>query len=224
MKEHPINYGIKERRVWIFILIFKMKKIIIYGGVFNPPLNSHFFLAEQVLLEFKDAEKIIFVPVNNEYKKNSMLGANHRYNMLKLICDENEKFEVSRLELDSDRPLYTVETLRLFKEMYAQKEILFMTGTDNLKELSTWKYAEELLNEFKIIILQRGLQPIQEIIYSEKFLLEHKNSFIIPRDGIVTNLSSTYIRERIRNGESIRYLVPEKIISYIYENRLYGGK
>ena len=198
-----------------------MKKIIVYGGAFNPPLNSHFSLAEQVLIEYQDIEKIIFVPVSNKYKKNNLLGNNHRYNMLKLICDKNDKFEVSRIEMDNERQLYTIETLKLFKEIYPQNEIVFMTGTDNLKELDTWKYGEELLENFKIIILQRGIQKSDEIIESSEFLKRYKDSFIIPKNNIITNLSSTYIRERIKQGRSIKYLVPDEVISYIYENDLY---
>ena len=96
-----------------------------------------------------------------------------------------------------------------------------MIGTDNLKELDTWKYIEELLDNFKIIVLKRGEQEVEDIIDNSIFLRKYKDSFIIPKNKIVTNLSSTCIRERIQNGESIKYLVPEKIISYIEKNNLY---
>jgi len=114
-------------------------QIVIFGGSFNPPLNSHFSLAEQIVNEYENVEKVIFVPVNNLYEKADLLTNEHRYNMLNLVCSKNPFFEVSRVELDSSRPLYTIETLTLLQEEYPDKKIVFTMGSDNLKQLSTWE-------------------------------------------------------------------------------------
>ena len=145
----------------------KNKQILIFGGAFNPPLNSHFLLAEQILNESVNIEKIIFVPVSSNYQKADLIEATHRYQMLKLVCNNNEKLEVSNLEIESKRQLYTIETLRKFQQLYKEYEIAFITGSDNLKELSTWKKAEELVKEFKIYVLKRDKDNLEEIIRSQ---------------------------------------------------------
>ena len=103
------------------------KQIAMLGGCFNPPLNSHFWIAQQMLNEYSEIEKIIFMPVNNIYPKNGLVNKEYRYNMLKLICDKNEKMEVSRIELDSTRQLDTVETLNILQNQYPDHEITFIT-------------------------------------------------------------------------------------------------
>lgn len=199
-----------------------MNKIIVFGGAFNPPLNSHFSLSEQLVNEFDDIEKIIFVPVNAKYQKSETVIENeHRFNMLKLICDKNEHFEVSDIELKSDRPLYTIETLNFMQEKYPNSEILFLTGTDNLREFHTWHNPEEIMAKFKVLILERDNDCMDNIIASNAFLSENKERFIKVNESIRTNLSSSFVREKIRTGKSIRYLTPDEVYKYIKENKLY---
>ena len=167
-----------------------MNKIIVFGGAFNPPLNSHFSLSEQLINEFDNIEKIIFVPVNAKYQKSETVIENeHRFNMLKLICDKNEHFEVSDIELKSDRPLYTIETLNFMQEKYPNSEILFLTGTDNLREFHTWHNPEEIMAKFKVLILERDNDCMDNIIVSNAFLSENKERFIKVNESIRTNLS-----------------------------------
>ena len=109
------------------------KQILMYGGSFNPPLNSHFSLAQQLINEYTQIQKIIFVPVNSKYQKRDLIANEHRYQMLKLVCDKNEQFEVSRIEIDSPRPLYTIKTLKALAKIYPEYEMGFIIGSDNLK-------------------------------------------------------------------------------------------
>lgn len=199
----------------------KDKQIVIFGGSFNPPLNSHFSLAEQIVNEYRKVEKIIFVPVNSCYQKLDLISNEHRYQMLKLVCDKNEKLEVSRMEIDSTRPLYTIETLRKFKALYPEYEIAFIMGSDNLKELHGWKEAQELVKSFPIYVLERDKDNIEEIIQADDFLKENESSFIKAQNSITTNLSSTFVREKLKKYKSIRYLIPDEILFYIKENNLY---
>lgn len=199
----------------------KKKQIVVYGGSFNPPLNSHFSLAEQILNEYSQIEKIIFVPVNSSYQKADLIENEHRYQMLKLVCDKNDKLEVSKIEIESSRQLYTIETLRKMQEKYYEYEIAFLIGSDNLKELDTWQKTDELVKDFKIYVLERDKDDIEEIIQENPFLKKNKSSFVKAKNNIVSNLSSTYVREQIKKGKSIRYLAPEEVINYIMENKLY---
>ena len=199
----------------------KKRKIVVFGGSFNPPLNSHFSLAEQIVNEYEEVEKVVFVPVNNLYEKENLLGNEHRYNMLKLVIDKNPNFELSRVELDSKRPLYTIETLLILKDKYLQYDILFTIGSDNLKQLDSWKKVEELVTKFKILVLERDEDDIDKIIQSNDFLKAHKDSFIKVKNNVRSNLSSTFVRNKIKEGKSIRYLTPDEVVNYMKENNLF---
>lgn len=198
------------------------KYMAVFCGSFNPPLNSHCILAQQVLNEFREVEKVLFVPVSDQYNKKELISQEHRYNMLKLICNENEKFEVSDIELSSQRQAYTIETLKILQKMYSEKQIILLIGSDNLAQLHTWHKVEELLKNFKILVLSRAEDEINQIIESNKLLKENKNSFIILENELRTNLSSNFVRQQIKNRKSIKYLLPEEVLKYIKMNNLYS--
>lgn len=197
------------------------KQIVVFGGCFNPPLNSHFSLAEQLVNEYDIIEKLIFVPVSSKYQKTGLLNNEHRYNMLKLVCDKNEKFDVSRIEIDSIIQPNTVETLIEIQKQYPNNEIAFIIGSDNLKEIETWKKADELVKNFKIYVFERARDIVEEIINSSKFLKENEHTFIKAKNNITSNLSSTFVRGKIKEGKSTRYLLPDEVIEYINKNELY---
>ena len=199
------------------------KVIAVFGGSFNPPINSHVLLAKQIVEKCKVVEKLIFVPVSTKYQKAKLADDVHRYNMLKFICEDEDKLEVSDIELNKDKQLYTIETLDLLKEQYGEEyDIWFVMGTDNLKELKTWKQPERLLKEYKIIVLERDNDELEDIIKNDKLLSENKES-IIKINGIdIINLSSTMIREKIKRGESVDEFIDKDVLEYIKENNLYN--
>lgn len=198
------------------------KVLAIFGGSFNPPLNSHFSLAEQMLTEYKNIEKVIFVPVGSKYNKKGLLSNEHRYNMLKLVCDKNDKFEVSDIEMIQDEQLDTLKTLELMQKEYPEYILYFTMGTDNLKEISTWGLAEELVSKFKFLVIERDEDQIEEIIKNDEFLKSHKEAFFKVKENIRSNISSTLVREKIKRGKSIRYFTPDDVYFYIKENNLYN--
>ena len=197
------------------------KVIVVFGGSFNPPLNSHFSLAEQIISEYKNVEKVIFVPVSEKYEKEGLLNNKYRYEMLKCVCDKNEKFEVSDIELRKERQPFTIETLDRIQEKYQDKTIWFTTGSDNLKELNTWEKSDELVKKFKVLVLERDDDCLEEIINNNKFLKENENSFVKVKNNIRSSLSSSFVREKIREGKSIRYFTPAEVYSYIKTNNLF---
>ncbi len=200
------------------------KKIIaIFGGSFNPPLNSHFSLAEQMVNEYKEIEKVVFVPVSSNYAKKGLAENEHRYNMLKMVCDKNDDFEVSDIELLQDRQLHTLETLELLRKEYPNNTLYFTIGTDNLKELSTWWTAEELVSKYKILVIERDEDIMNDIIEKDEFLKRNQASFIKVKENIRSNISSTFVRDKIKQGKSIRYLTPDEVYYYIKENNLYNN-
>ena len=122
--------------------------IVIYGGSFNPPLNSHFSIAQQVLNQFEEVEKIVFIPVNKKYPKDGLLENKHRYNMLKLVANKNSEFIVSDIDMYGEKSLSTIETLEKTGKQFPNKDMWFLIGSDNLKELYTWNRLEELLSKY----------------------------------------------------------------------------
>ncbi len=195
--------------------------LAIFGGSFNPPLNSHFSLAQQIVNEYENIEKVIFVPVNSKYEKSGLISNEHRYNMLKLVCDKNENFLVSDIEIKQDRQLYTLETLEILQNMYPHNTICFTLGTDNLKEFSKWNEPEKIASKFKVLVLERDEDSMEDIIENDEFLKKYRNSFIKLKENIRSNISSSFVREKLKRNKSIRYLTPDEVYYYIKEHNLY---
>lgn len=199
----------------------KKDTVVVFGGSFNPPINSHFGIAQQVLNEYEQVEKIIFIPVNKKYEKDGLLENEHRYNMLKLVTDKNENFVVSNIDMNGSRSLYTIETLEEIQNQYKDKKIWFLIGSDNLKELHTWKRAEELVSKYKVLVMERNQDKIEEIIEKNELLNCYKENIIKLNEEIRSNYSSTYVRSQIKKQKSVRYLMPDEVYEYIKTNNLY---
>lgn len=198
------------------------KAIAIFGGSFNPPLNSHLELAKQITKNLNYIEKIIYVPVSTKYnRKSNLIEDIHRYNMLKIMCKDEKKLEVSDIELIYKRQLYTIETLDIFKNKYPDHDIYFIMGTDNLKDLHTWKEPERTLKNYKIIVLERGEDKLEEIIENDELLKKNKTSIVIVKKIKSIKISSTMVREKIKNGEDVKDFFKEEVLEYILKKGLY---
>ena len=197
------------------------KSIVIYGGSFNPPLNSHFSIAQQVLNEYEEVYKVVFIPVNKKYSKKGLIENEHRFNMLKLVADKNSSFIVSDVDMYGEKALYTIETLKKTEEQFRDKEIWFLIGSDNLKEIHTWMCAEELVSKYKILVMERENDNMEEIIQNNPLLLKNKQNFRKLNPDMRSNYNSTYVRKQIKEGKSVRYLMPEEVYEYIKKNNLY---
>lgn len=100
--------------------------VAVFGGSFNPPAISHINLAKQILSNIDNVQKVIFVPVSTKYNKEGLASDRDRLDMLKEVCREEKRFEVSSVELDSSRQLYTIETLEIIKKQNPNNEICFI--------------------------------------------------------------------------------------------------
>ena len=195
--------------------------IVVLGGSFNPPHNSHFSIAEQVLNQYEEVEKVVFIPVNKKYEKDGLEENKHRYNMLKLVIEKNSDFVLSDIDMNGERSLYTIETLQEIQKQFPNKEIWFLIGSDNLKELHTWKKAEELLFKYKVIVMERNQDKIEDIINQNELLKMYKENINKLDEKIKSNISSSYIRSQIKKQKSTRYILPDEIFTYINKNNLY---
>lgn len=185
--------------------------IAVFGGSFNPPTVAHIDLAKQILNKMDEIEKVIFVPVSTRYNKGGLAPDEVRLELLKKICQNYSNIDVSDVEIKSSKQPYTIETLRRIKEKKKVKNIFFVIGTDNLKELETWHEPEKILTEFKIIVLERDQDDMEQIIQNSLLLNKYKASFVRIDNIQKIDLSSSFVRAQIRMEKTIKGLVPEEI-------------
>ena len=191
-------------------------KIGILGGSFNPPHKMHFKIGNS-LLEKGYVDKIVYVPTGSQYKyKNNLVEDYHRVKMLELMIKNNEMFEVSDYEL-KDQVVYTYDTLKYFREKYPNDEICFVCGADNLSYVDEWKNGIYLLENYKFLVVKRYTDDISKIL--ERFH-KYKDNILVT-DVEPDSLSSSEIREKIKNGENISELLDKDIYDYIVKNGLY---
>lgn len=195
--------------------------IVVFGGSFNPPHSSHFSMAQQVLNEYEEVEKVVFVPVNSTYAKAGLEENTHRYQMLKAVIEKNSQFMLSDVDMHGDHSLYTIEVLEAIQKQFPDKEVWLLIGSDNLKEISTWKKPEELISKHKILVRERNEDTIEEIVKENELLNRYKQNIKTVKDGMGNTISSTYIRALIKSQKSARYLLPDEVYHYIKEHHLY---
>ncbi|KPL00943.1 MAG: hypothetical protein AMJ91_02475 [candidate division Zixibacteria bacterium SM23_73_3] len=191
------------------------KKIGILGGTFDPIHLGHLVLAEQVK-EKLGLDQVIFIPCFSPPHKTrrKLSPAKDRYCMTKLALKDNPFFSVSDTELKRKGVSYTIDTLRQLKILFPDSEIYFLTGSDVLNEICTWKDPEKIFGLTKFVIATRP--GFDEFDSKNHFA---KKSTIVRITGM--DISSSQIRERVKKGRTIKYLVPDKVEEYIREKKLY---
>ncbi|MCH4886668.1 nicotinate-nucleotide adenylyltransferase [Acidaminobacter sp. JC074] len=196
-------------------------KIGLMGGSFDPIHNGHLVLAEQVRTRFQ-MDKIIFIPSGNPPHKETMASKEDRYNMTKLAIEDNEYFEISRIELDQDHKTYTIDTVKRLQAMYGDSvEVFFITGADMMIDLPSWKNFDELVTICKFIGSTRpGVDYTELSDQIDALVRDYKADITITQVPALA-ISSTDIRRRIKYNLSIRYLLPRTTEDYIYTHNLY---
>lgn len=196
-----------------------MSRIGFFGGSFNPPTNAHISFAKQIVDECK-LDKLVFVPIGDFYKKQELIEFKHRYNMLDVICNLNDKLHVSDIENNQQTKLYAIDIFKIIKEKYQNDDVYFIMGSDNLKSIKNWKGYNELITNYKYIILEREQNAFQNIIENNNDI--KKDNFIVVSNENYMDISSSLVREKIANHEDISNLIPKEIEEYIRENKLYS--
>lgn len=199
-----------------------MRKIGIMGGTFDPIHYGHLVLAEQIRTKF-DLEKILFIPagIPPHKQETNITCSTHRYFMTLLATITNPHFEVSRIEIDEKEISYTVNTIKKLKSIYSDAELYFITGADALYELDTWKDLEGLLKMCNFIAATRPGFDEKKLNEKKIFLNEKYCTNIIVTAVPALAISSTDIRNRVKEHKSIKYIVPDSVEHYIYKNNLY---
>lgn len=199
-----------------------MNKIGILGGTFDPIHNGHIELA-LCAIKSLNLRKVLFIPTNippHKIKK-STTSAWDRINMCKLATLNYDKFEVSSMEIDRGGISYTVDTLKILKEIYIGSDLYFIIGSDMFLSYKIFKSYEEIFKMCTLCVAARENDSIKDLIKCKKFLYDNFrcNSEILYMNKI--ELSSTSIRNNIKNNKSIHGFIPAKVEEYILKNHLY---
>ena len=197
-------------------------RIVIFGGTFNPPTRAHLDIATEALY-YLDAEKVLFVPVSDLYKKDDVEISYHRVNMLNLAIGNFRRLEIDFTEVDAVALTHTYETVEKIKSQYQDKELFLLIGTDNLEDFKNWKNQRSIMENCSLLVVNRNNSSIDEIIESNEILTEFKDKIIeAPIEEI--EISSTEVRNRIASNEleGLENLVDKEVIEYIVENKLYS--
>jgi nicotinate-nucleotide adenylyltransferase len=203
----------------------------IFGGAFDPIHLGHLLLAESCLRQV-DLDRIVFVPTGISPHR-SRKGTYHasgedRFNMIELAIIGCEEFLVSRCEIDRQEPSYTIETLRYFKKTLTlvEPELFLLMGADMFNDLPNWRDVDEICRLAVPLVAHRPNLPLPYFEALNSFLSQEclekiQNNIIhMPQVGF----SSTYIRNKIAEGKSIRFQVPKNVEAYIKSHHLYNRK
>ncbi|HML38956.1 MAG TPA: nicotinate-nucleotide adenylyltransferase [Bacillota bacterium] len=200
-----------------------MKKIGIIGGTFDPVHYGHLILAEQARAE-ASLDQVIFMPAMVQPFKlhDKIADGEDRYAMLQEAVAGNPYFSVSRKELDSPEISFTINTLKSCKTEFGEDaELFFIIGTDAFLNLEKWYEAENLIEGFSFVVGMRPGYKEQELRVLVDRLREEYRARIVEINNSEVEISSSDIKKRIREGKSIKYLLPEGVEEYIYRNGLY---
>jgi len=189
-----------------------MKRIGILGGTFNPIHIGHLTIAQMVREQMK-LDKVLFIPSNLPPHKSGkfVVSAKDRYHMVRLAIHGNPYFEISDFEIEKEGKSYSIDTVSYFHDLFGRgTKFFFIIGSDLLPTLHTWKRINEIEKIVSFVAVHRPG-------FKEKKSKVKVKLVTIP--GLQT--SSSYVRQRITSGKTVKYLVPDNIIKYIADKKLY---
>ena len=193
-----------------------MKKTGIFGGAFNPVHNGHVRLAEEAVKQLKLRRLLIIPTYVSPHKHTDLAPYEDRAEMCRRAFGHIPGVEVSDIEVRLGGTSYSINTVRALKEMYPNEQFFLLIGGDMLFYFDKWYRYEALLGECKVVAAAR-----ENSEYSDMCEYAAEMGRIMVLNLHVTEVSSTEIREKLKNGESITGLVPEAVEDYIKERGLY---
>jgi nicotinate-nucleotide adenylyltransferase len=186
----------------------------VMGGTFDPIHNGHLVAASEVAAALK-LDQVVFVPTGAPENKPDVTGGEHRYLMTVIATAANPRFLVSRVDIDRDKPTYTVDTLTDLKNSYPDAELFFITGSDAIAQILAWKEVQRLWDLAHFVAVSRPGHALQ--------IPDVPKGTVTVVEVPALSISSTDCRNRVSNGEPIWYLVPDGVVQYIGKHGLYKG-
>ena len=182
------------------------------GGTFDPIHNGHLVAASEVAAAL-NLDQVVFVPTGDPWQKQDVTGGEHRYLMTVIATAANPRFMVSRVDIDRDKPTYTVDTLNDLKAKYPDAELFFITGSDAIAQILAWHEVEKLWGLAHFVAVSRPGHVLE--------IPEMPAGTFTSVEVPALSISSTDCRERVAKGEPIWYLVPDGVVQYIGKHELY---
>jgi nicotinate-nucleotide adenylyltransferase len=191
----------------------------LFGGAFNPPHVGHLACAQEAHAQL-DLDVVVWVPVGRAPHREIPQdpGPEARLQMCDYATAADERFALSRVEIDRDGPSYTADTLRELRERSSDDQLVLILGGDQAAALPSWHEPEEVMRLATVAVAERGETDrarVEQAIGGQAEL----RFFDMPR----IDVSSTMVRERAASGLPIRYLVPDKVANFIGAQSLYGA-
>ena len=192
------------------------------GGTFNPIHIGHLLLAEWAM-DTEGLDEVWFIPTGFSYMKQHQyhVSAEERFHMTSLAIHDNDRMKCLDIEVKRDGYTYTYETLLELRRQYPDYHFYFIYGADCLFSIEKWKYPERILANCTMIAATRGDACTEEMSNKIAELKDKYQADIKLLPFMQLGVSSTEIRERIKNKRSIKYLVPYEVITYIEEKGFY---
>ncbi|MBQ9990715.1 MAG: nicotinate-nucleotide adenylyltransferase [Lachnospiraceae bacterium] len=200
----------------------KKKRVGIMGGTFNPIHLGHLIVAENAYEEL-DLDEVLFIPSGTPYMKDNteILDPKVRISLVGEAIDDNPHFAMSTIEVDREGNSYSYETIETLKKANPDTEYYFLVGADSLFMMEEWMHPEKIFSGVTVAVAIRGNHTPEALDQQIRLLEEKYKAEIIRLSCRNVDISSTQIRERVKNGKSIRYMVRYKTEQVIRKNRLY---
>ena len=194
-------------------------KIGLFGGTFDPIHIGHLIVMENVL-NFMNLDKIIILPSSNPPHKlnKDKTDVKLRVDMVKKAIENNNRIILSTFEADNNEVIYSYQTINYFKEKYSADEFYYIMGEDSFMNIESWKNYKDLLRENLIVFARSSIDSQSNLVKKVK---ETNKENIHLINNLNINISSTLIRNLLKDGKSIRYLVSDDVYDFIMENKLY---
>jgi nicotinate-nucleotide adenylyltransferase len=194
----------------------------VFGGSFDPIHYGHLRMAE-VAREEVGLDRLLFIPTQvSPFKTGREVApAALRLEMLRLAVTGNPAFAVSDAEVRRPGPSYTVDTLRALADEYPDAERFFLTGTDAVRDLPQWRAPEEVITLARFVVMTRPGVASAEVLRALPDAWEARITFI---DMPGLDISSSYLRERLGQARSVRYLLPRAVEEFIDKHHLYRAQ
>ncbi|NLE28616.1 MAG: nicotinate-nucleotide adenylyltransferase [Phycisphaerae bacterium] len=202
-----------------------MAKIGLFGGTFDPPHLGH-LISAQTIVDHLALDKMIFIPAGRPpHKCHQIIShADRRLKMVQLAIADNPQFEVSDWELHQTGPAYTILTIEHFSSAFPNNSLFWIIGADSLADLPTWREFRRLIESINIVTAWRGGVDIEKVLNNLARTLDPAHFEKLKKNLVRTpmiELSATEIRQKVRQGHSIRYRVPPAVEQYIINEGLY---
>ncbi|MEE1228260.1 MAG: nicotinate-nucleotide adenylyltransferase [Lachnospiraceae bacterium] len=199
----------------------RRKKVGIMGGTFNPIHFGHLLLAETAYHQF-NLDTVMIMPTKNPYykKMGNSVTEQDRVNMVTSAIADNDHFILSKEELNRDGTTYTVDTLEALTASNPDTDYYFIMGEDSLYHIESWRNPERILELAVILVAARG-GTSGSLMSQIEYIEDKFDGDIRLLEAPFLEISSNDIRRRVREEDSIRYMLPKSVIDYIYEKGLY---